>query len=85
MCVEVTGVPQWRVGLAPTVSLKIPPCAGQAAMGIGWCLVPWVAIIGSHFRPVVMTACNCRKMAAAMTAWAWVGVSLLFSRLVRYA
>jgi len=37
-------------------------------MGIGWWLVPWVAIMGSHLRPVVMTAYNCRRIAAAMTA-----------------
>ena len=48
-------------------------------------MVPWVAMIGSHLRPVVMTACIWRRIAAAMTAWACVGVSLLFCLLVKYA
>jgi hypothetical protein len=55
-------------GARPDRQLEGPPSTVQAAMGIGWGLVPWVAMIGSHFRPVVMTACNCRKMAAASTA-----------------
>jgi hypothetical protein len=29
--------------------------------------VPWVAVTGSQAWPVVMTACSCRKIAAAMT------------------
>jgi len=33
--------------------------------------------------PVVTTACSWRKMAAAITAWAWVGVSLFAARPVR--
>ena len=56
----------------------------QAAIGI--CLrwpVPWVAMSGSHAWPVVITACSCRRIAAAMTVWAWVAVSLFCSRLVR--
>jgi len=28
---------------------------------------------GSQACPVVMTACSCRKIAAAMTVYAWVG------------
>jgi hypothetical protein len=47
-------------------------------------LVPWVAVTGSQAWPVVMMACNCRTIAAAMTVCAWVGVSLLCSVLVRY-
>ena len=39
--------------------------------------VPWVAIVGSQARPVVITACSWRRIAAAMTVWAWVAVSLL--------
>lgn len=46
-------------------------------------MVPWVAMNGSHLRPVVMTAYSCRRIAAAMTACAWVGVSLLLSLLVK--
>ena len=46
--------------------------------------VPWVAVTGSQACPVVMTACNCRKIAAAMTVCAWVGVSLFCSLLIRY-
>ena len=45
--------------------------------------VPLVAISGSQARPVVITACSCRRIAATMTVWAWVAVSLFFSRLVR--
>ena len=45
--------------------------------------VPWVAIVGFHARPVVITACSWRRIAAAITVWAWVAVSLFFSRLVR--
>jgi len=45
--------------------------------------VPWVAIAGSQALPLVMTACRCRRIAAAMTVCAWVGVSLLCSLLVR--
>ena len=55
-------------GARPDRQLDEPPCSVQAAMGIGWWLVPWVAIIGSHLRPVVMTAYSCRRIAAAMTA-----------------
>jgi len=45
--------------------------------------VPWEAISGSHRCPVVMTACSWRRMAAAMTVWAWVAVSLFVVRVVR--
>src|SRR5215469_379248 len=41
--------------------------------------VPWVAIVGFHARPVVITACSWRRIAAAITVWAWVAVSC-FSR-----
>jgi len=46
-------------------------------------LVPRAAMRGSQRWPVVMTACNWRKIAAAMTACAWVAVSLFCSRPVR--
>jgi hypothetical protein len=55
-------------GARPDRQLDEPPCSVQAAIGIRWCLVPWVAMIGSHLRPVVMTAYSCRRIAAAMTA-----------------
>src|SRR5689334_1705412 len=80
MCVEVTVVPQCRVGLAPTL-LDGPPAGCQAATGIAvGGVVPWVAMAGFQARPVVMTACNWRRIAAAITAWAWVVVSLFWSR-----
>jgi len=41
------------------------------------------AVAGSQACPVVMTACSCRKIAAAMMVCAWVGVSLFWSLLVR--
>jgi hypothetical protein len=31
-------------------------------------VVPWVAMTGSQRRPVVMTACSCRRIAAVITA-----------------
>jgi hypothetical protein len=36
-----------------------------------------------HAWPVLMTACSWRRIAAAIMAWAWVTVSLFYSRLVR--
>ena len=82
MTVEVTEVPPCRVGLAPTLLDGPPGC--QAAMGVTvGGLVPRVAITGSQRWPVVMTACSWRKIAAAMTAWAWVAVSLFCWRSVR--
>ena len=84
MSVEVTVVPQCRVGLAPT-ELDGPPWRPQAAVGITVArLAPWVAMTGSQARPVVTTACSCRRIAAAMTAWAWVTVSLFCSLVVRW-
>ena len=83
MSVEITGVSQCRGGLAPTVSLSRRDY-GQAAAGVGVVgRVPWVAICGSQASPVVITAWRCRRIAAAMTVCAWVGVSLLCSRVVR--
>jgi len=78
------GVSQCRGGLAPTA--RLTGClTSQAAMGAAWrCRVPWVAMLGSHAVPVVMTACRCRRIAAAITVCAWVGVSLLCSRVVRW-
>jgi hypothetical protein len=47
---------------------------GQAAtVCVCRCLVPWVAMSGSQARPVVMTACRCRRIAAAITVCAWSG------------
>lgn len=59
--------------------------AVQAAVTAAAGVVPWVAMSGSQLWPVVMTACRCRRIAAAMTAWAWMGVSLLLvARVVRW-
>ena len=33
------------------------------------CRVPWVAMRGSQAAPLVMTACRCLRIAAAMTAF----------------
>src|SRR6516225_12032593 len=55
---------------------------GQAARAVACRLVPWAAVTGSQAWPVVMT-CSCRKIAAAMTVCAWVGVSLFSFLLVR--
>ena len=86
MSVEVTVVPQCRVGLAPTPARRAAWRCDQAATGItAGCVVPWLATAGSQRRPVVTTACSCRRIAAAITAWAWVAVSLLCSLVVRYA
>jgi hypothetical protein len=64
-----------------------PPLDGRARQAAARrslrCRVPWVARSGSHARPVVMTPCRCRRIAAAITVWACVGVSLLRSRVVR--
>lgn len=38
---------------------------------------------GSQAWAMVMMACSCRRIAAAITVWAWVAVSLFCSRLVR--
>ncbi len=56
----------------------------QAAIGIA-CFVPWVAVAGFQAWPVVMMACRCRRIAAAITDCAWVGFNLLVSRVVRWA
>src|SRR5215207_4680451 len=79
-----------RGGLAPTASLTrrvrwLGRLGQAAAAGSGAGRVPWVAMAGSQVRPVVMTACRCRRIAAAMTVCAWVGRSLLCSRVVRCA
>src|SRR5262245_28308879 len=59
--------------------------AGQAARGdgVGCRFTPWVAMSASQAWPVVMTACRWRRIAAAMTACAWVGLNLFVSRVVR--
>jgi hypothetical protein len=46
--------------------------------------VPRVAMSGSQALPVVIRACRCRRIAAAITVWVWVGVSLLVPRVVRW-
>ena len=56
---------------------------GQAAAGAVLRWVPPAAIAGFQAWPVVTTAWSCRRIAAAITAWAWVGASLLCSRVVR--
>jgi len=56
---------------------------GQAARVTTLLWVPWVAISGSQARPVVIMAWRCRRIAAAITVWAWVGLSLLVSLVVR--
>ena len=69
-------------------SPRPPACSaawqGQAASGVLARRVPWAAVTGSQACPVVMTACSCRRIAAAMMVCAWVGVSLFYSLLVRY-
>src|SRR5215203_5801030 len=68
-----------RAGLAPTASLTqlaSADRAGQAAAaGVSRGRLPWVAMAGFQVWLVVMTACRCRRIAAAMTVWAWVGRS----------
>src|SRR2546423_620584 len=78
-------VSQRRVGLAPTVRLMCrDDRAGQAARAaVGRRFTPCVAISASQAWPVVMTACRWRRIAAAMSACAWVGLNLLASRVVR--
>src|SRR5262245_4957855 len=84
MSVEVTEVPQCRVGPAP-IQLDGPPAAvrrRRASLLVVW--RPWVAMTGSPRWPMVMTACSWRRIAAAITAWAWVTVRLLCCLLVRW-
>ena len=83
MSVEISVVSQCRVGL-PRPSALAAATAGQAARGaVMGLLLPWVAMVGSQAWPVVMTACSWRRIAAAMTLCAWVGLSLLVCLLVR--
>ena len=82
MSVEITVVSQCRVGLAPTVSLAATT-AGQAGGAFVGLLLPWVAMAGSQAWPVVITAWRWRRIAAAMTLCAWVGLSLLVCLVVR--
>src|SRR5690349_18076988 len=81
MVVEIVGS-RCRGGLAPTVSLSLGWVVQAAIAGLV-ARLPWVAMAGSQAWPVVITACRCRRMAAARTVWAWVGVSRLWSRVVR--
>ena len=70
-------VSQCRGGLAPTASLaRRAGWSGGVAAARGG-RVPWVAMAGSQVWPVVMTACRWRRIAAAMTVWAWVGGELV--------
>jgi hypothetical protein len=46
--------------------------------------VPRAAMCGSQVRPVVMIACSCRRIAAAITVCACVAVSLFVSLVVRW-
>ena len=55
----------------------------QAARVTLLVLMPPAAICGSLAWLVVTTACRCLRIAAAITVWAWVGLSLLCSRVVR--
>ena len=72
-------------GARPGRQLDGPPVLRfQAAIRAGPGLPP-VAMAGSHRWPVVMTACRWRSSAAASAACAWPAVSLLCSRLVRWA
>ena len=59
------------------------PLTGQAASARLCCWVPWAAVAGSQACPVVLTACSCRKIAAAIMVCAWVGVSWFCCLLVR--
>jgi hypothetical protein len=81
MSAEITDVSMPRRA-RPGRQLCIAAGNGQAASVSGVCRVPCVAMAGSQAWPVVMTACRCRKIAAAMTVCAWAGVSLFCSRLV---
>ena len=58
----------------PGRQLEAPP-AGQAAIAAYERLAPFAAMSGSRACPVTMTACRCRKIAAAMTVCAWAVVS----------
>jgi hypothetical protein len=83
MSVEITLCLNAALGSPPSVSLSAAMNT-QAAFGVvSFPRVPWVAMAGSQAFPVTMTACSWRRIAAAMTVCAWVGVSLFFSRLVR--
>ena len=79
MCGEVPWCPQCRVGLAPTVSLvrRVEAWSG----GDGWSPGGSGAVGGDargpRLWPVVITACRCRRIAAAITVWAWVGGELV--------
>jgi hypothetical protein len=57
--------------------------AATSASVAGLRRTPWVAMSGSQAWPVVMTAWSWRRIAPARTVWAWVGLSLLVSRVVR--
>lgn len=69
MSAEITRCVSMPRRARPGRQLEVP-LPGQAASAVLCLRVPWVAVTGSQARPVVMTACNCRKIAAAMTVWA---------------
>ena len=62
----------------PDRPLDPPRRTAQAASSdVVLCRVPWVAMDGSQALPVVITACRCRRIAAAITVCAWVGGELV--------
>ncbi len=74
MCVEVLEVLCAAWG-SPRPSARVTASAmawGQAASVSMCLLVPWVAILGSQGRALVITAWRCRRIAAAITVRAWV-------------
>ena len=90
MCVEIS-VCLYAEEVSPRPPARRGASAGLVPAGSGggcWFQsgrLPWVAMAGSQAWPVVMTACRCRRIAATMTVWAWVGRSLLCSQEVRCA
>ena len=81
--VEIAGS-RCRGGLSPTVSLVCRDGLWSVSGGwLAWCSAALGSDGGSQVWPRVMAACRWRRIAAAMTVWAWVGRRLLCSRVVR--
>ena len=81
MSVEIS-VSQCRGGLAPTASLV----RGRRLGSDGWVAAGVSAVGGDGGIPDPAggdDGVQVARIAAAMTVWAWVGRSLLFSLLVR--
>ena len=83
MCVEVTVVPQCRLGLAPTRR------GGRRVVSGGdrHHRATFRAVGGDDRVPGSAggdDGVSCRRVAAAITAWAWVTVSLICSQVVRW-